>query len=123
MKQVVRRLDSDSDFETDEYSRNIILTESGLDRIESELGCGSLHASENLALLTGVNLALHAEVLLKRDVDYIVRGSRVELADEFTGRLDSLSAWRTICLYGMGFGNSSRQSIRFQDRMSPSTIP
>ena len=87
MTEVVRRLDSDLDFETDEYSRNIILTESGLDRIESELGCGNLHASENLPLLTGVNLALHAEVLLKRDVDYIVRDGKVELIDEFTGRV------------------------------------
>jgi preprotein translocase subunit SecA len=93
MTEVARRLDSDSDFETDEYSRNIILTESGLDRIESELGCGNLHAPENLALLTGVNLALHAEVLLNRDVDYIVREGKVELVDEFTGRVAEKRRW------------------------------
>jgi len=93
MTQVVRRLDSDLDFETDEYSRNVILTESGLDRIESELGCGNLHAPENLALLTGINLALHAEVLLNRDVDYIVRDGKVELVDEFTGRVAERRRW------------------------------
>jgi len=93
MTQVACRLDSNSDFETDEYSRNIILTELGLDRIESEFGCGNLHAPENLALLTGVNLALHAEVLLKRDVDYIVRDGKVELVDEFTGRVAEKRRW------------------------------
>jgi preprotein translocase subunit SecA len=93
MTEIVRRLDSDLDFETDEYSRNIILTESGLDRIESELGCGNLHAPENLTLLTGINLALHAEVLLKRDVDYIVRDGKVELVDEFTGRVAEKRRW------------------------------
>ena len=93
MTEIVRRLDNDLDFETDEYSRNIILTEPGLDRIESELGCGNLHASENLALLTGINLALHAEVLLKRDVDYIVRDGKVELVDEFTGRVAERRRW------------------------------
>jgi preprotein translocase subunit SecA len=93
MTEVVRRLDSDLDFETDEYSRNIILTESGLDRLESELGCDNLHAPENLALLTGVNLALHAEILLKRDVDYIVRDGKVELVDEFTGRVAEKRRW------------------------------
>jgi preprotein translocase subunit SecA len=93
MTEIVRRLDSDLDFETDEYSRNIILTESGLDRIESELGCGNLHAPENLTLLTGINLALHADVLLKRDVDYIVREGKVELVDEFTGRVAEKRRW------------------------------
>lgn len=93
MTEIVRSLDSDLDFEMDEYSRNIILTESGLDRIESELGCGNLHAPENLALLTGINLALHAEVLLKRDVDYIVRDEKVELVDEFTGRVAEKRRW------------------------------
>ena len=93
MTELVCRLERDLDFETDEYSRNIILTESGLDRIESELGCGNLHAPENLALLTGVNLALHAEVLLKRDVDYIVRDQKVELVDEFTGRVAERRRW------------------------------
>ena len=93
MTEIVRGLDRESDFETDEYSRTVILTESGLDRIESELGCGNLHAPENLALLTGINLALHAEVLLKRDVDYIVRDGKVELVDEFTGRIAEKRWW------------------------------
>ncbi len=93
MTEVVRRLDSGSDFETDQYSRNIVLTEAGLDRLEALLGCGDLHAAENLALLTGVNLALHAEVLLKRDVDYIVRDGKVELVDEFTGRVAEKRRW------------------------------
>ncbi|TKJ34288.1 MAG: accessory Sec system translocase SecA2 [Planctomycetes bacterium B3_Pla] len=93
MTGVVRRLDSDLDYETDEYSRNVILTESGLDRVESLVDCGNLHAPENLALLTGVNLALHAEVLLNRDVDYIVREAKVELVDEFTGRVAEKRRW------------------------------
>ena len=93
MTEIVRRLDTDLDFETDEYLRNIILTDSGLDRVESLLGCGNLHAPENLALLTGMNLALHAEVLLLRDVDYIVRDGKVELVDEFTGRVAEKRRW------------------------------
>lgn len=90
---IVRGLDPDSDFNTDECSRNVHLTESGLDRVESQLSCGNLHAPENLALLTGVNLALHAEVLLRRDVDYIIRDGKVELVDEFTGRVAEKRRW------------------------------
>ncbi|MFC1636596.1 accessory Sec system translocase SecA2, partial [Planctomycetota bacterium] len=93
MTDVVRGLDPGSDFDTDEYSRIVHLTESGLDRVESQLHCGNLHAPENLVLLTGINLALHAEVLLRRDVDYIVRDGKVELIDEFTGRVAEKRRW------------------------------
>ena len=40
-----------------------------------------------VVLLTGINAALHARALLKRDVDYLVRDGRIELIDEFTGRV------------------------------------
>jgi preprotein translocase subunit SecA len=93
MTDIVRGLDPNSDFDTDEYSRIVHLTESGLDRVESKLDCGNLHAPENLMLLTGINLALHAEVLLRRDIDYIIRYRKVELIDEFTGRVADKRRW------------------------------
>lgn len=93
MADLVRKLDCNIDFNTDEYSRNIHLTEMGLDRIEAMLSCGSLHDPRNLLLLTELNLALHAEVLLQRDVDYIVRKGKVEIVDEFTGRVVEDRHW------------------------------
>ncbi len=93
MASLVRDLKCGIDFNTDEYSRNIHLTETGLDRVEAMLACGSLHDPENLLLLTELNLALHAEVLLRRDVDYIVRNGKVEIVDEFTGRVVEDRHW------------------------------
>jgi preprotein translocase subunit SecA len=81
------------DFDTDDGQRNIFLTDTGVSRLEEVLGCGNLHAPENLDLLTRVNLALHAEYLLRRDVDYIVRNGRVEIVDEFTGRVVEDRHW------------------------------
>ena len=37
--------------------------------------------------------ALHAEALLRRDVDYIVRDGRIELVDELTGRIAENRHW------------------------------
>jgi preprotein translocase subunit SecA len=91
--EVVRRLEEGLDWETDENWRNVTLTEQGIDRIEEALGCGNLHRAENYLLLTEVNRALHARVLLRRDVDYIVRGERLELVDEFTGRVVDDRRW------------------------------
>ena len=93
LAEIVDRLDPDQHFATDEYCRNIELTAVGIDRVEELLDCGNLLATENLALLTGVNCSLHAKVLLRRDVDYIVREGRIQLVDEFTGRVVEDRHW------------------------------
>jgi preprotein translocase subunit SecA len=69
------------------------LTDTGLEHVEQALGCGSLHDGHNIPLLTEVNCALHAHVLLRRDTDYIVRGGRVEVVDELTGRVVPDRQW------------------------------
>jgi len=86
-------LRSGVDYDTDEYSRNINLTEEGSHRVEELLGCDTLFSEESLGLLAGVRNALHADVLLKRDVDYIVRGGRAELVDDLTGRVVEDRQW------------------------------
>ncbi|MGB5391269.1 MAG: accessory Sec system translocase SecA2, partial [Thermoanaerobaculia bacterium] len=93
LADLVNRLDPDEHFETDEYSRNIELTALGIDRVEGLLDCGNLLAAENVALLTGINCALHAKVLLRRDVEYIVRDGRIQLVDELTGRVVEDRHW------------------------------
>ena len=74
-------------FDSDEYGRDVELTDAGIEHVERQLGCGSLHDAVNLRLLTALSCALHAQILLRRDVDYIVRDGRIEVVDEFTGRV------------------------------------
>jgi preprotein translocase subunit SecA len=90
---VVAALEPGRHFDTDEYARDVELTEAGLLRVEEALGCGSLHTEDNYALLTELNCALHARVLLRRDVDYIVRDGRIEIVDELTGRVAEGRHW------------------------------
>ena len=80
-------------FDTDEYGRDVELTEAGIDHVERTIGCGNLHDESNLALLTDVNCALHARVLLRRDVDYLVRDGRIGVIDEHTGRVVADRHW------------------------------
>ena len=80
-------------FATDEYARDVELTDAGFERVEAALGAGSLHAPGNETLLSEINCALHAQVLLRRDVDYIVRDGRIQIVDEFTGRVMSDRHW------------------------------
>ena len=90
---LVASLVSGVHFDADEYGRDIELTEKGIEHVEGSLGCGGLHSAENIELLTALNCALHARVLLRRDVDYIVRSGRIEIVDEFTGRVVADRHW------------------------------
>jgi len=61
--------------------------------VESSIGFSSLHTKDNLFYLTKINLALHAEKLLHRDKDYIIRDGKIEIVDEFTGRVVEDRHW------------------------------
>jgi preprotein translocase subunit SecA len=93
LAELVASLSPGVHFDTDEYGRDIELTDGGIDHVERVLECGSLHDAENMALLTELNCALHARALLRRDVDYIVRNGRIEIVDEFTGRVVADRHW------------------------------
>ncbi|WP_433238605.1 accessory Sec system translocase SecA2 [Actinomadura nitritigenes] len=89
---LVRRLRPGLHYATDEEARSVQLTAAGSREVERVLGL-DLYAPENLATLTAVNVALHAEVLLRRDVDYIVRDGAVKLISESRGRVALLQRW------------------------------
>jgi len=91
--KLAKSLIEGEDYDTDENRRNVFLTDDGMDKAEAELRCGSLYDNRNSSLLTRLNCALHAVALLKRDIDYIVRDGRVELIDEFTGRVADNRHW------------------------------
>ena len=90
---LVKELAPARDYETDDEHRNVFLTEVGALRAEKDLGVPDLYAAENQRLLEAVYCALHAEALLRRDIDYIVRGGRIEIVDEFTGRVVDKRHW------------------------------
>ncbi|RMH15388.1 MAG: accessory Sec system translocase SecA2 [Acidobacteria bacterium] len=90
---LVAELAAGVDFEVDEHGRNVALTEAGFDRVEAALACGNLLAEENYLLLTELQCALHARVLLHRDADYVVRDGRLEVVDEHTGRVVEDRHW------------------------------
>ena len=93
LAEIVARLQQGVHFDTDEYGRNVELTDVGVAHVERILDCGPLHEERNYTLLTELNCALHARALLRRDVDYIVRNSRIEIVDEFTGRVLTDRHW------------------------------
>jgi preprotein translocase subunit SecA len=90
---LVRQLRPGRHYQVADDGRSAQLTSTGLATVEQRLGGINLYAPEHLEWLTAVSLAIHAEALLHRDVDYIVRDGKVDLVDEFRGRVALRRRW------------------------------
>jgi preprotein translocase subunit SecA len=84
--KVVRSLAHGIHFTVEGAGRNVSLTAAGVERVERSLNRRNLFENDNLPLLTAIQDALHAHVLLRKDVDYVVRDGAVVSIDEFKGR-------------------------------------
>ncbi|OFJ51623.1 accessory Sec system translocase SecA2 [Mycolicibacterium grossiae] len=92
--ELVGRSDAGSYYDTDADRRNVHLTDEGARALEKALGGIDLYSEEHVSTtLTEINVALHAHVLLQRDVHYIVRDDRVQLINASRGRIATLQRW------------------------------
>lgn len=91
--ELVAELDPATHYEVDADQRNVNLTDAGLDHVEQHFGDIELYTEAHTGLLTSINLALHARALLHKDVDYLVRGGKVELINPARGRVAELQRW------------------------------
>jgi len=93
MAQIAKELTLGEDYDFDENKRNVFLTEAGAEKAERILRTGNLYEARNSHLLTALNCAIHAESLLKRDVDYVIRDGKLEIIDPYTGRVAQNRHW------------------------------
>ena len=95
---IVQDLD-DEWYEADEKTKNITWTEEGTDAIEAKLSeaglleTDNLYDVENTQVVHHLDQALKANIMFKRDTDYIVKDDKVVIIDEFTGRMMEGRRW------------------------------
>ncbi|MCA1588221.1 MAG: preprotein translocase subunit SecA [Chloroflexi bacterium] len=90
--RLVPRLKAEEDYAVDEKFKQVAITESGTDKMEGWLGVENMFA-DDFSLARHLEQALRAEVLYKRDRDYVVKDGEVVIVDEFTGRLMPGRRW------------------------------
>nr|ADH42994.1 Preprotein translocase subunit SecA (ATPase, RNA helicase) [uncultured SAR11 cluster alpha proteobacterium H17925_38M03] len=101
------------DYELDEKNKNAILTDPGIDKVEKLaiqkriLKNNNFYDPANLDLVHHINQALKANLLFKKDKDYIVREGKVQIIDEFTGRV----------LDGRRFSDGLHQAIESKEKV------
>ena len=102
-----------NDYELDEKNKNVILTDKGVDKIEKLalqkriLKNNNFYDPSNLDLVHHTNQALKANLIFKKDTDYILRDGKVQIIDEFTGRV----------LGGRRFSDGLHQAIEAKENV------
>ena len=102
--------DATGDFQVDEKQKRVTFTNEGLIRIEqllqqSKVISGSLYDGENFEFVHYMTQAVKAQVLFNKDVDYVVAEGKVEIVDEFTGRI----------LHGRRYSDGLHQAIEAKE--------
>ena len=78
---------TDEDYEIDEKLKNVRLTETGVSKAERFFKIDNLADITALEINHHINNALKANLIMKRDSQYIVQDDEILIVDEFTGRL------------------------------------
>ncbi len=83
---IVRLLTRDVDYEVDEEKRTVVPLESGIEKVEKQIGVDNIYDDISVNYVHQLTKALTAKDLYHRDKDYLVAGGEVKIIDEFTGR-------------------------------------
>ncbi len=93
VNKIVKFLKKDEDFELDEKSKSVYLTEKGMKKVEELLKLDNMFTTKNIEYQHLAIQAIRAHHLFNRDVDYVVKQGKVIIVDEFTGRLMPGRRW------------------------------
>ncbi|MFH1661620.1 MAG: preprotein translocase subunit SecA [Candidatus Falkowbacteria bacterium] len=85
--QLVKQLKENEDYNIDEKMRAATLTENGISKMEKWMGVENIYTEGGVREVHHIEQALKAQVLFKKDKDYVVKDNEVIIVDEFTGRL------------------------------------
>ncbi|MGC8510350.1 MAG: preprotein translocase subunit SecA [Acidimicrobiales bacterium] len=108
---IVRTLVRDVDYEVDEEKKTVMPTESGIEKVERQLGVANLYDAVATNYVHQLGQALRAKELFHRDKDYLVDAGEVKIVDEFTGRTLEGRRWSD----GLHQAVEAKERVRIQE--------
>jgi preprotein translocase subunit SecA len=109
--KLVPRLMRDDDYTVDEKAKAVLITDSGIEKLEKLLGVQNIYAPENYRLTRYMEAALKAHIIYQNDVDYVVKDGEVVIVDDFTGRLMFGRRWSD----GLHQAVEAKEGVRIQN--------
>jgi preprotein translocase subunit SecA len=105
----------EDDYELDEKSKSVLFTDKGNEKVEQlikDLGLikkdSGLYDIENMNIVHHLNQAIKAHKIFKLDTDYIIKGGKILIIDEFTGRI----------MDGRRYSEGLHQAIEAKEKVS-----
>ncbi len=104
----------EEDYEINEESKNILLSESGMEvtenllKNENLISKGTLQDLENITLNHNIIQALRAHKLFNKNKDYIIKDKQIVIIDDLTGRL----------MEGRRYGDGLHQAIEAKEGLN-----
>ena len=95
------------DYIVDLKAKSASLTQKGIEKAEKEFGLENLNDVQNTDIVHNINIALRANGIMKKDIDYIVKDGEVLIVDEFTGRI----------MYGRRYNDGLHQAIEAKENV------
>lgn len=99
--------DETGDFIVHEKEHTITLTSQGIEKIRTAFGIKNYSREEHAIVRHAIRQSLYANHLMKRDKDYIVKGGKVLIVDQFTGRI----------LDGHRYSEGLQQAVEAKERV------
>ncbi|MBI3273764.1 MAG: preprotein translocase subunit SecA, partial [Candidatus Colwellbacteria bacterium] len=91
--RVVPNLKESEDYNVDEKLKSVSITENGIEKVEKALSMDNIYNEGGVRYVHHLEQALKAQVLFKRDRDYVIKDGEIMIVDEFTGRLMPGRRW------------------------------
>ncbi|HJV45592.1 MAG TPA: preprotein translocase subunit SecA [Bacillota bacterium] len=104
----IKSLKEGRDYELDWETKQVMFTEFGIQKIESTFMIDNLYDLENTTIYHYLLQSLRAEVIMKKDIDYILSEGQVKIIDAFTGRI----------LDGRQFSDGLHQAIEAKEALA-----
>ncbi|WP_373797200.1 preprotein translocase subunit SecA, partial [Jeotgalibaca porci] len=83
----IKSLKEEEDYTIDLTSKSISLTDTGIEKSEKTFHVDNLYDVDNTNLVHHLDQALRANYIMILDVDYVVNEGKVQIVDQFTGRI------------------------------------
>ena len=106
-QRFVEKLKENEDFNIDEKTQSISLTDEGSKKCEDFYHIDNMYDVKYSALVHHVNQALRANFIMHNEVDYVVQEGEVVIVDQFTGRL----------MKGRQFSEGLHQALEAKERV------
>ncbi len=91
--EIARALKEGEDFEKEEKSRSISITDKGIEKAEQMLGVTDIYTQKGIKYVHHLETAIRAKALYTKDKQYVVKDGQIVIVDEFTGRLQPGRRW------------------------------